>query len=244
MTDKDMLSIYVPKGKLRHRPVERLTKLAEERERSVNYLAVEAILQYLEEHEPLDSMHAEQPTSTAKPKKASKPSSARAHEEKESPAGDTREVDEQESEATHAVSAYAAEVAAAIDRGERPAYVQSNERGDKIQVVISRAVPPKDTLLSDAQWREHFRLAISVELSKLGWQIKGGNRFWRPGAESRSRQAASPRKPATQSGCLGLCALILGALSLVAVFAVGSIMNLGIWSSLGPVAMGLLLLRR
>jgi predicted transcriptional regulator len=45
------LSIYIPQGKEDQRPVERLRKLGKKRDRSVNYLAVEAILQYLDRKE-------------------------------------------------------------------------------------------------------------------------------------------------------------------------------------------------
>lgn len=45
------LSVLIPKGKLAKQPVERLMALGEERDRSVNYLVVEAILQYLEREE-------------------------------------------------------------------------------------------------------------------------------------------------------------------------------------------------
>ena len=44
----DKMSIYVPEEKLKQRPIERLKKLGEKRDRSVNYLVVEAILRYLE----------------------------------------------------------------------------------------------------------------------------------------------------------------------------------------------------
>ena len=44
----DKMSIYIPQDKLKLRPVERLIKLGEKRDRSVNYLVCEAILQYLE----------------------------------------------------------------------------------------------------------------------------------------------------------------------------------------------------
>ncbi|UCF09848.1 MAG: ribbon-helix-helix protein, CopG family [Candidatus Bipolaricaulota bacterium] len=47
----DKLSIYVPQKKAPDRPVERLMKLAQRRDRSVNYLVVEAILQYLKREE-------------------------------------------------------------------------------------------------------------------------------------------------------------------------------------------------
>ena len=50
----DKVSIYVPRTKLEHRPVERLMALAEEKDRSVNYLVVDAILQYLEREEAKD----------------------------------------------------------------------------------------------------------------------------------------------------------------------------------------------
>ena len=45
------LSIYIPEKKMAERPVERLIALGEKRDRSVNYLVVEAILQYLEREE-------------------------------------------------------------------------------------------------------------------------------------------------------------------------------------------------
>ena len=43
----DKLSIYVPQKKMEERPVERLMKLSEKKDRSVNYLVVEAILDFL-----------------------------------------------------------------------------------------------------------------------------------------------------------------------------------------------------
>jgi len=45
------LSIYIPKNKIAKRPVERLARLAAKKERSVNYLVVEAILRYLDREE-------------------------------------------------------------------------------------------------------------------------------------------------------------------------------------------------
>jgi hypothetical protein len=47
----DKLSIYVPKKRAAERPVERLMKIGVKKDRSVNYLVVEAILQYLDRHE-------------------------------------------------------------------------------------------------------------------------------------------------------------------------------------------------
>lgn len=47
----DKLSIYVPKNKLELQPVERLMKLGTKRDRSVNYLVVDAILAYLDREE-------------------------------------------------------------------------------------------------------------------------------------------------------------------------------------------------
>ena len=47
----DKLSIYIPQSKLGHRPVERLMALGDKRDRSVNYLVVEAIAQYLNREE-------------------------------------------------------------------------------------------------------------------------------------------------------------------------------------------------
>jgi predicted transcriptional regulator len=47
----DKLSIYIPQSKMEQSPVERLMKLGDKRDRSVNYLVVEAIMQYLNSEE-------------------------------------------------------------------------------------------------------------------------------------------------------------------------------------------------
>ena len=47
----DKISIYVPKSKVQQRPVERLLELADAKDRSVNYLVVEAILEFLKREE-------------------------------------------------------------------------------------------------------------------------------------------------------------------------------------------------
>jgi len=47
----DKLSIYIPQKRMEERPVERLIKLGKKKDRSVNYLVVEAILEYLEREE-------------------------------------------------------------------------------------------------------------------------------------------------------------------------------------------------
>jgi hypothetical protein len=41
------LSIYIPQSKMLQKPIARLIKLGEKRDRSVNYLVVEAILEYV-----------------------------------------------------------------------------------------------------------------------------------------------------------------------------------------------------
>lgn len=51
MTSRPLLSVYFSKDKAALQPVERLARLAEQRERSVNWLVVEAIVQYLEKEE-------------------------------------------------------------------------------------------------------------------------------------------------------------------------------------------------
>jgi predicted DNA-binding protein len=47
----DKLSIYIPQSKMAQKPVERLIELSKRKDRSVNYLVVEAILEYLERQE-------------------------------------------------------------------------------------------------------------------------------------------------------------------------------------------------
>ena len=51
VTRSNALSIYIPKRKANHRPIERLLDLAKEKDRSMNYLIVDAILQYLDRQE-------------------------------------------------------------------------------------------------------------------------------------------------------------------------------------------------
>ena len=50
-TVTEKLSIYIPQKKMAEKPVERLIKLAEKRDRSINYLVVDAVLQYLDREE-------------------------------------------------------------------------------------------------------------------------------------------------------------------------------------------------
>lgn len=47
----DKLSIYIPQRKMEEKPVERLIRLGEKRDRSINYLVVDAIIQYLDREE-------------------------------------------------------------------------------------------------------------------------------------------------------------------------------------------------
>ena len=47
----DKLSIYIPQRKMGDKPVERLIKLGDKVDRSINYLVVEAIIQYLDREE-------------------------------------------------------------------------------------------------------------------------------------------------------------------------------------------------
>jgi predicted transcriptional regulator len=45
------LSIYIPQKKMAEKPVERLMRLGSKKARSINYLVVEAILEYLKREE-------------------------------------------------------------------------------------------------------------------------------------------------------------------------------------------------
>ena len=47
----DKLSIYIPQKKMEEKPVERLIRLGNKKDRSINYLVVEAILEYLKREE-------------------------------------------------------------------------------------------------------------------------------------------------------------------------------------------------
>ena len=47
----DKLSIYIPQSKIGQKPVQRLIRLGDRNDRSINYLAVEAIFEYLKREE-------------------------------------------------------------------------------------------------------------------------------------------------------------------------------------------------
>jgi predicted transcriptional regulator len=51
VTRENALSVYISRTKAERKPIERLAKLAKKRDRSMNYLIVEAILEYLERSE-------------------------------------------------------------------------------------------------------------------------------------------------------------------------------------------------
>jgi len=47
----DKMSIYIPQSKIDQKPVQRLMELADKKDRSINYLVIEAILEYLDRQE-------------------------------------------------------------------------------------------------------------------------------------------------------------------------------------------------
>ena len=47
----DKLSIYIPQKKMEEKPVERLIRLGNKKDRSINYMVVDAIIQYLNREE-------------------------------------------------------------------------------------------------------------------------------------------------------------------------------------------------
>ena len=47
----DKMSIYIPHSKIGKKPIERLIALGKKKDRSINYLVVEAILQYVDREE-------------------------------------------------------------------------------------------------------------------------------------------------------------------------------------------------
>ncbi len=50
-TDFTRISIYVPKNRQKERPLERLQKMADQRDRSLNYMVVQAVLDYVKREE-------------------------------------------------------------------------------------------------------------------------------------------------------------------------------------------------
>jgi len=47
----DKISVYIPQKKMKEKLVERLIQLGEKRDRSINYMVVDAILEYLSREE-------------------------------------------------------------------------------------------------------------------------------------------------------------------------------------------------
>jgi len=47
----EILSVYIPQNKRAEKPIQRLISLGRKKDRSVNYLVVEAILEYLKREE-------------------------------------------------------------------------------------------------------------------------------------------------------------------------------------------------
>lgn len=48
---RDKLSIYIPQDKQKEHPVDRLMQIAKKKDRSINYLVVQAILEFVEREE-------------------------------------------------------------------------------------------------------------------------------------------------------------------------------------------------
>ena len=169
----------------------------------------------------------------------------------------SKEASHRKNEAVKAVHAYAAKIAQKINQGGGPSYVQWNDRGDKVQVTISQASPSNNARmgLSLEQWRNLFRPAISEELVKLGWEIRGGNWFSRGNAAKsdngmprRATSASSSSNqrsthPKSTSGCLGIVSCGLGCTLLLILPLVSAISYIELSSIVGPIAVGLLLVR-
>ena len=87
------------------------------------------------------------------------------------------------------VQKYATELADSIESGEGPPFVLWHSK-EKIHVVIGRASPPDDSMtsMSHEKWRKQLRDAIHEELARRGWEIRGGNRFWRPGTTEKEER--------------------------------------------------------
>jgi|GEM_PF-779663 len=260
MTAYDKLSVYVPQEKLKHRPVERLSALAEKRDRSMNHLVVEAILQYLDEQEPLKQSRPEKPAKrrqTTSPPKKSKPIPKREQSLKKEPEEEIKEATqeqpmrpveaptpEQPSESSEnlerPVHELAIKHAAAINEGRGPAFVSWNERRTKIHVVMSKAVPddelPPGMSLDD--WRAIYRGVIAGELMRLNWISKGGNRFWRPGADRAPARPAPKQRSASsaaqKSGCLVAVAAGLAGILMVSMLVLDRSKGIEMWNLLGP----------
>lgn len=47
----DRISIYVPQSKRSQKPLERINKVAKKQDRSLNYVVIQAILEYVEREE-------------------------------------------------------------------------------------------------------------------------------------------------------------------------------------------------
>ncbi len=62
-SDASTFSIFIPKSKMEQQPLDRLSKLSKQRDLSINYLVVEAILEYLDHAERREARTGEPPVS-------------------------------------------------------------------------------------------------------------------------------------------------------------------------------------
>jgi hypothetical protein len=199
MTRRTLLSIYVPQDKLGQRPVERIAKLAEQRNRSVNYLVMAAILEYLDREEPLISSSSQEsvfirtpPTRPRPPGRGPVKNRAEASRQLQRQHALTGHTD---AESEMLVRAAAREVADKIRTGMETSEVRWH--GPNVAHVVMRRVflPELGARLNLEEYRSRVRAELVAILEASGWESQPQNRFVRRGfAEEWRESKTQPRR--------------------------------------------------
>lgn len=174
---KKQLSIYVPQEKQKENPIGRLAALAEHRDRPVNFLVVEAILEYLDREIPLEDTP---PRSAAKQeaqsKKVAKPERS-SHSEQMPPevrSERSEEANLREGEAADLIRAYAPEAAQDINTVPPktvldPAVVE--QLTDVLSVYFANGYR-LNSPIEKARFRAFFAEGFGMELTLTDEELK------------------------------------------------------------------------
>ena len=154
---KRQLSIYVPQEKQKENPIARLAALAEARDRKLNFLVVEAILEYLDREIPLEDTPTKSVANREAPsKKVARPDRS-SHSELMAPEVRSERSGEaklREGEAADLVRAYAPEAAREINAAP-------------LKTVLDPAVVEQLTDVLSLYFANGYRLNSPIEKARF-----------------------------------------------------------------------------
>jgi len=217
MSEKRRLSLYVPLEKQRDHPIERITALADEFDRPLNYLVVEAILQYLDRELPLEEPSIDEdpdrersndvPCRPGKSGEVSLSVTCSQDASSTSPRGT----------AQRDARRFALELADSIHRGAEERWAVWEDK-NTVHVVMSRIWPPEWSGLSVDLRRKQVYVFLVQQLNALGWEAVPRNRFVRRSQLPPIRRSAPKRNAASKVSNGILVAKTLSVIAVIAAF--------------------------